>query len=246
MDLNKKRIFIVVIISALLFGLFMLFTFTDITYVLKGKTYEASVKEGEMEFDLEKTASIRNKPNFTSKIIGIIEKGKHVQILVELNEWVKITDGTNTGWVVKQSVVTIEEEIENNITTEPENKVENTVTTEPENKVENTVTTEPENKVENTVTTKPENKVENTVTTKPENTTTNNVTSNSNTSSNIGKKGVVNVDTAKVRNAPDGKMIGLVDLDDKVEILGEEGDWYKVNVDEYKNCYIAKRLVTIK
>ena len=234
MGLNKKRIFIAVIISILLLGMFMLFTFTDFTYVLKGKTYEASVKEGEMEFDLEKTASIRNKPNFTSKIIGIIEKGKHVQILVELNEWVKITDGTNTGWVVKQSVVTIEEEIENNITTEPENKVENTVTTEPENKVENTVTTEPENKVENTVTTKPEN------------TTTNNVTSNSNTSSNIGKKGVVNVDTAKVRNAPDGKMIGLVDLDDKVEILGEEGDWYKVNVDEYKNCYIAKRLVTIK
>lgn len=227
MDLNKKRIFIVVIISALLFGLFMLFVFTDITYVLKGETYKALVKEGEMEFDLEKVASIRNKPSFSSKVIGTIEKGKHVQVLIELNEWVKITDGTNTGWVIKQSVVTIEGKIENNTTTEPDNTV-------PENKVENNVTITPENKVENNVTTKPDNKVEN------------NVETNSNNTSNVGKKGVVNVDTAKVRNAPDGKMIGLVDLDDKVEILGEEGDWYKVNIDEYKNCYIAKRLVTIK
>lgn len=64
--------------------------------------------------------------------------------------------------------------------------------------------------------------------------------------STVGKKGVVNVDTARVRETPNGTMVGLVDFNDEVEILAEEGDWYKVNVDEYKNCYIAKRLVTIK
>ena len=239
MGLNKKRIFIAVIISILLLGMFMLFTFTDFTYSLKGKVYQAFVKESETEFDLENDALLRNKPSFSSKIIGTIKKGTHVQVLVELNKWAKITDGTNEGWVVKQNVVTIE--VENEVV-EPENNV----TAEPENVIENNVTTKPENVVENNVTTKPENTVENTVTSKPENTVSNEVSNEGTSSSNVGKKGVVNVDTAKVREKPDGKMVGLVDLDDKVEILAEEGDWYKVNVDEYKNCYIAKRLVTIK
>ncbi len=231
MDLNKKRIFIVAIISTLLVGMFMLSIFTDFTSVVKGKVFEAFAEEGETEFDLEENASLRNKPNFSSKVIGTIEKGTHVQVLVELNKWVKITDGTNEGWVVKQNVVTIE--VENEVV-EPENIVENNVTTEPENVVENNVTTEPENTTGNEITSKPENSISNE--------TSNNGTS----SSNVGKTGVVNVDTAKVREEPDGKLIGLVDLDDKVEILAEEGDWYKVNVDEYENCYIAKRLVTIK
>lgn len=243
MNLNKKRIFIVAIISTLLVGMFMLSIFTDFTSVVKGKVFEAFVKEGETEFDLEETASLRNKPNFSSKIIGTIEKGTHVQVLVELNKWVKITDGTNEGWVVKQNVVTIE--VENEVV-EPENIVENNITTEPENIVDNTTTTEPENVVENNVTTEPENTIGNEVTTKPENSISNETSNNGISSSNVGKTGVVNVDTAKVREEPDGKLIGLVDLDDKVEILAEEGDWYKVNVDEYENCYIAKRLVTIK
>ena len=232
MELNKKRIFIIVIISTLLFGMFMLFTFTDCTYVLKGKVYEASIKEGETEFDLENVASLRNKPSLSSKIIGTIEKGKHVQVLVELNKWVKITDGTNTGWVVKQNVVTIE--------------VENEIVTEPDNTIENEVITEPDNTVENEVVSKPENTIGNEISTKPENTVSNETLNSGSSVSNVGKTGIINVDTAKVREEPDGKLVGLVDLDDKVEILAEEGDWYKVNVDEYKNCYIAKRLVTIK
>ena len=232
MELNKKRIFIIVIISTLLFGMFMLFTFTDCTYVLKGKVYEASIKEGETEFDLENVASLRNKPSLSSKIIGTIEKGKHVQVLVELNKWVKITDGTNTGWVVKQNVVTIE--------------VENEIVTEPDNTIENEVITEPDNTVENEVVSKPENTIGNEISTKPENTVSNETLNSGSSVSNVGKTGIINVDTAKVREEPDGKLVGLVDLDDKVEILAEEGDWDKVNVDEYKNCYIAKRLVTIK
>ena len=244
MELNKKRIFIIVIISTLLFGMFMLFTFTDCTYVLKGKVYEASIKEGETEFDLENVASLRNKPSLSSKIIGTIEKGKHVQVLVELNKWVKITDGTNTGWVVKQNVVTIE--VENEIVTEPDNTIENEVITEPDNTIENEVITEPDNTVENEVVSKPENTIGNEISTKPENTVSNETLNSGSSVSNVGKTGIINVDTAKVREEPDGKLVGLVDLDDKVEILAEEGDWYKVNVDEYKNCYIAKRLVTIK
>lgn len=225
MDLNKKRVFIIIVICTLLIGMLTLVSCTDIVSVVKGKVLVAFAEEGETEFDLIEDASLRKKPNFSSKVTGTIKKGTHVKVLVELNKWVKITDGSNEGWVVKQNVADIK----------TENTVENTVTSEPENVVENNVV--PENTVENNTIVKPENTVENTVTSKPEST---------GSSSNTSKKGVINVDTAKVREEPDGKMIGLVDYNDKVEILGEEGDWYRVNVDEYENCYIAKRLVTIK
>ena len=234
MDFNKKRIFVVVIISTILVAMFMFFNFTDLALVVKGEIVESYAKEGESEFVLENEASLRRKPDFSSKVVGTIKKGKNVQILSELNKWIKITDGTNEGWVVKQSVVTIENEIVNEV----DNSISNN---QVENDIENTLNTT-ENKVENQTVNSVTNEINNT---KPVTNENLNNTSSS-TSSNVGKTGVVNVDTARVREEPDGKMVGLVDLNDKVEILAEEGDWYKVNVDEYKNCYISKKLVTIK
>ena len=224
MDFNKKRIFIVVIISIILVTSFILLNFTHSIIIIKGEKNVSWVGENDTEFDLENDAFLRNKPNFSSKTIGTIKAGTHVQVLKELNKWVKITDGTNEGWVVKQNIVTIE------TTTQPENNII-------DNEISNS---------SNDVTNSTSNNVLNNTNTSN---TTNNATSNSsttNTTSNVGKVGVVNVDTARVREEPDGKMMGLVDLNDKVEILAEEGDWYKANIGEFKNCYIAKRLVTIK
>lgn len=226
MEFNKKRILLVALISIVLLLTFMCLNFTTLYSVVRGEKIESFVKEGETEFDLENEAALRNKPDFSSKVIGTIGKGTHVQVLCELNKWVKITDGIKEGWVVKQNVVTIEVETP----MEPEPPVE----TEPENNVVN-------NSISNEVTNET-NTNSNTVI----NDVSNNTSDNNSSTSNVGKTGVVNVDTARVREEPDGKMVGLVDLNDKVEILAEEGDWYKVNVDEYKNCYIAKRLVTIK
>ena len=101
-----------------------------------------------------------------------------------------------------------------------------------------TPTPEPTNTTSNQA-----NNVSNEIENKP---STNTVEVPNTSTTNVGKKGVINVDTAKVRETPNGNVIGLVDLNDSVEILSEEGDWYKANIDEYKNCYIAKRLVTIK
>lgn len=238
MDFNKKRIFVVIIVSIILVLAFMFLNFTDSRFIVKGEMSKSYVNEGETEFDLENDASLRRKPDFSSKIVGTIKKGKHVQVLSELNKWVKISDGTNEGWVVKQSVVTIETEVVNEVDNNvSNNQVENNIVNN-SNTTENKV----ENKIENSATNVTNNVSNNT--TLVTNETSNNTSSN--TSSNVGKTGVVNVDTAKVRKEPDGKLVGLVDLNDKVEILAEEGDWYKVNVDEYENCYIAKRLVTIK
>ncbi|MGN1299699.1 MAG: NlpC/P60 family protein [Candidatus Scatovivens sp.] len=61
------------------------------------------------------------------------------------------------------------------------------------------------------------------------------------------KKGYVNSDTVNVRKAAstDSERIGFLDLNDEVEILAEEGDWYKINTKKYGECYIAKRLISL-
>ena len=228
MGINIKRIFLVVMISIVLVVMFVFLNFTVSKIIVKGKENVSSVKETDTEFELENTATLRNKPDFSSKVIGTIKKDTHVQVLRKLNNWIKITDGANEGWVIMQNVVTVEfENITSTNETTPTNE-SNTV-----NNITNS-TNEVTNKVENT-TNSVKNEVENNL-----NTTT------SKPVANVGKTGIINVDTAKVREKPDGKMVGLVDFNDKVEILAEEGEWYKVNIDEYKNCYIAKRLVTIK
>lgn len=219
--MNKKRI-IITLISIICVLSFLCFISTS-TKFIQGETANSYAKETDVEFDIENDAHLRNLPVFSSGVKSTISKGTHVRVLQELNKWAQITDGTNTGWVVKQNVVTID-----NIPDEP---------AEPTNTVNNQTNTLVSNEVEN----KPVTNESNTVDTTPSTTTP-----DASATSNVGKKGVVNVDTARVREAPDGKMVGLVDLNDTVEILAEEGEWYKANIDEYKNCYIAKRLVTIK
>ena len=59
--------------------------------------------------------------------------------------------------------------------------------------------------------------------------------------------GVVNVDTARVRNKPstsNSKIVTLVSIGDKITITGEDGDWYKVKVDGEVG-YIRKDLLTV-
>lgn len=64
--------------------------------------------------------------------------------------------------------------------------------------------------------------------------------------SEMTRKGVVNVDSAKLRESPDGESLDSVKEGTEVTILGEEGDWYNISVGEYDDCYIAKRLITEK
>lgn len=245
MEVNKRKVFFVAIISIVLAVIFIIMNFTVSNTAVRGIKNISYVKETDTEFELEKDASLRNKPNFSSKIIGTIKKDTKVQVLQKLNKWIKITDGVNLGWVVMQNVVTVEIEntvdiLENNTVDNQSNTTNNLVENKVSNETVNNVTNKVENKVSNNVNNNTSNMVNST-----SNKVSNSTTSSTSTS-NVGKKGVVNVETAKVREKPDGKMVGLVDIDDKVEILAEEGDWYKVNVDEYKGCYIAKRLVTIK
>lgn len=58
----------------------------------------------ETEFDLANNANLRTIPSFTSSVTGTISSGTRVTVLDSLNNWVKITDGTNSGWVIRQNV----------------------------------------------------------------------------------------------------------------------------------------------
>lgn len=59
--------------------------------------------------------------------------------------------------------------------------------------------------------------------------------------------GVVNVDTVRVREkaTTDSDIVELVSIGDKINIIGEEGDWYKVKVGKVTG-YIRKDLLTVK
>lgn len=52
----------------------------------------------------KKEISIRGLPHFFSNSISNISKNVKLEVIQELNKWVKVTDGNVTGWVLKVSV----------------------------------------------------------------------------------------------------------------------------------------------
>lgn len=65
------------------------------------------------------------------------------------------------------------------------------------------------------------------------------------TSSQKNKIGYVNVENVYVRKGPstDSEPIGSLELNDKVKILDEENNWYKVEYED-EDGYIAKKLIS--
>lgn len=83
--------------------------------------------------------------------------------------------------------------------------------------------------------------------TKPENTTTPETTQE-NTTKTTNKTAIVIVETARVRKSAskDGEIIDVLDEDDIVTILGEEGEFYKISSEKIGTGYISKSLVKEK
>ena len=154
------------------------------------------------EFVLTNDANLRTIPSFTSNRISTIPQGTTVSVLDTLNRWVKITDGTNSGWVVRQNV---EEVTSTGDTTTTADDSEVTVAM-----VDNGETS-----------------------------------SQSSSTTAFPSNGTVNTDGSRLRDSADGKVYTLLDLNTALEIVGEENDWYIVNVGEYTDAYISKSLVTI-
>lgn len=156
------------------------------------------------EFVLANDANLRTIPSFTSNRISTISQGTTVTVLDTLNRWVKITDGTNSGWAIRQNVEEVTSTGDASTTTTTDDS-EVTVAM-----VDNGETS-----------------------------------SQSSSNTAFPSNGTVNTDGSRLRDSADGKVYTLLDLNTTLEIVGEENDWYIVNVEEYTDAYISKSLVTI-
>lgn len=163
---------------------------------------------------ISKDASLKLLPNFSSRNLGLIQVGTEIEVKGEVNNWLQITAGSNTGWILKNNVSGYSI---NNTLAKPDNS-----TGDQEN------TSDTENKSD-------ENAVADST-----------VNSETQTNGDYQKQtGYINTDTVRVRETAGGKIIGNIDINDVVTIIGEEGDWYQITCDEYQNGYVSKSLVTI-
>lgn len=182
---------------------------------------EAPVDESTLIISSETYAKFL--PSFSSSNVVKFEASKSVKKITEINKWIKVTDGVNSGWILKtktQSVAQVQAQAQ--APTEPKNTV-----------VENNNTT---NKVEN--------KIDNTIS---NNTVSNNTVTNTATSGNsVNKKATITVETAKVREkaSTSSTVLGFLDYGDEIILLEQDGDWYKINF-ENKTGYIKNTLFKV-
>jgi len=161
--------------------------------------------------------NLRTIPSMTSRVFTQIELSKSLTKVNEIGNWLQVTDGNITGWILKAKMKVLE----NSSPVQPPDFT-NTM-------VENKTNTSVEN-VTNTISNTNSNQVN------TSNSTTN-VTQTNNTSEeeSTNKTGIVNVETAKVTD--------FLDYNDKVTIVAEDGDWYKIT--SPKSGYVNKKLITI-
>ena len=172
---------------------------------------------------LSNILNVRLIPSLSASTKLEIAQGTNVTIEAKLGNWYKITDQITDGWVLKSKLMTKQP------VTQPETPV---VTQEPE------ITTPEKNEQpvnNNDVMVQPENQPEENKTTSTETTETN-------------KSAIVIVETARVRKTASTKsdIIGVLDEDDIVTIIGEEGEFYKITSSKIESGYISKTLVKEK
>ena len=195
-------------------------TINDNNDVNQDKTIpeKVTVKEG---------SYIRLLPSFMSKSSFISENGKEYSKVNELNEWVQISDGTSLGWLPK-SKLNLESTKQN--TDNSNSSSENTIKQDTENVVNN---------VNNEV--------------KDNSNTTSNTTNNASiddktrdaSSESMPKTGKINVETARVRDGASttSEIIDGLDYGTTVEIIAENGEWYKIKSGDIEG-YVSKRLIS--
>ena len=176
------------------------------------------------------TVKIRRIPSFSTTENTEIVEGADVLIENVIGNWCKISDGNNSGWILKnrlsnpQQVETIKPLSD---TAEP---IDNTAK-ESIDAIENLEDTSSQN------------------TASENNSTESEINTNTTTSENTeNKSAIVIVETARVRQSASasGEIIGTLDEDEVVKITGEEGDFYKISTNSIDTGYVSKRLVKEK
>ena len=222
--------------------------------------------EANSKIIINSQTKLRYQPSMMSNVIIEIDEGKELTKNCELGNWIQVTDGNVTGWVIKAKTLNTNntpESEDSKKTEEQENKdfdslnegsEENTSNKEETNKDKNN--TNKENNKDNTnigtnkdtENNKNEENNKEVDNTKTEDKNKGNSNENNNKSETLtsNKKGIVNVETAKVRKNADktSKIIGFLDYNDEITILAEEGEWYKFSEKNIEG-YVHKTLVTL-
>lgn len=172
-------------------------------------TTPIEIKEKD-EYKLEQEISVKILP-----LINCKEKGKisgNVKVLEIINDWVKIENDTESGWIRKNT-------LKNSITQQESTPQEQ----QPE---EPTTETNTDNQTTDMQTTKPEENQE------PETT-------------EINKVGYVSADGLRVRKeaTTDSEEIDSLSKNDKVQIIGKQGNWYKIDMDG-KVGYVSAKYIS--
>ena len=199
----------------------------------KVSVYDSKEDNDNSEVLLNESTYLKKLPSFISSNISELNIGTKLNIKSELNNWIQVTDGTVTGWILKNKtnkplantqittsdIESQNNEIVNNLVSD--NTILNNISN---NSIENTMI---ENSVNNT-------NLEN------NNTIENNVT----TSVSENKRGKINVETGRVRKSASSsaEVIDFLDYGDIVEIESEEGDWYKITSKTISG-YVSKKIV---
>jgi len=172
---------------------------------------------------LQTSVKTRIIPSLTAVQKLEIAQDTTITIEAKLGNWYKISSEEISGWVTKNKIVGTQTVSENPIDTIPA-PVPEEPTSEP-------VETEPEvpEFVQNT-------------------TPTENIVPNEPTTSTTNKTAIVIVETARVRSGASttAGIIDVLDEDDIVTIIGEEGEFYKITCEKISSGYISKTLVKLK
>lgn len=159
--------------------------------------------------------NIRFQPSMMSNSILVIDIDKELTKISQIGNWIKVSDGVITGWILENRVNTIEESVVNY---EDSKELNSAKSEENDEVTENEKNIEQEEILESN-----ENK-----------TITN-------------KKGIVNVETAKVRETanPSAKILGFLDYNDEITIIAEEGEWYRFT-EKNISGFVHKSLINVE
>lgn len=107
-------------------------TENNISNTTRENNVQNTTNENNQNSNQSAKISLRVLPNITSKIITELDKTKTINQIAEINNWVKVTDGTITGWVIKEKLIKNETPTEDNQSQPTTNEQE----TKPEDKKE--------------------------------------------------------------------------------------------------------------
>ncbi len=94
---------------------------------------------------IQKESNLKLLPNFSSRNLGVIQPGTEVEIKLEINNWVQVVAGSNTGWVLKNN---LNSAIDNPVSAPEETVTPNTEENNPQNNEEDNINEVSAEKVE--------------------------------------------------------------------------------------------------